>query len=118
MSQAELTHIDNRFWIMFWDVFRQVLRGDHDKPFTIYLELIQFSLPPLLKVLPAEEPVRQKLLRAFFNKDTRATAEHLQALMAAYIEARQTIVRRFHLQFEPDGRFETEIQRIVENKVR
>lgn len=118
MTQEELAHIDNRFWVMFWDVFRQVLRGDYDKPFTIYLELIQFSLPPLLKALPAEEPARQKLLHVYFNKDTRATAVHLQTLLTAYLEARQTIIRRFHLQFEPDGRFETEIQRIVKNKVK
>ena len=43
LSAAELTALDERFWIMLWDAFRLLLRGDGDKPFTIYLELLHFS---------------------------------------------------------------------------
>jgi hypothetical protein len=101
---------------MFWDVFRQVLRGESDKPFTVYLELIHFTLPPLLKAMPPEEPARQKLLNVYFSKDTKATAVHLKTLLNAYLAARQAIVQRSHLQFQANTRFESEIKRIVENK--
>jgi len=116
LTNNELEKLDERFWIMFWDVFRQVLRGDHDKPFTVYLELLHFSLPPLLRVLPPEEPARQRLLNAYFNKDSKTTAVHLRTLLESYIEARTAVIRRLHLQFLPDSRFESEIKRLVQNK--
>jgi hypothetical protein len=56
LTAAELTALDERFWIMLWDTYRLLRRGDADKPFTIYLELLHFSLPPLLHVLPPEDP--------------------------------------------------------------
>lgn len=118
LSDHDLTQLDERFWIMFWDVFRQVLRGDNDKPFTVYLELLHFSLPPLLNILPPEEPVRQKLLNAYFSKDSETTAVHLRTLLGAYLEARTAVVRRLHLQFVPDTRFENEIKRLVESKTK
>lgn len=116
LTAAELQRLDDRFWIMFWDVFRLVIRGDHDKPFTIYLELLHFSLPPLLSILPPEEPARQGLLQAYFNKDTKATAGHLRNLLEAYLAARTAVIRRLNLQFSADTRFEAEIKKLVENK--
>lgn len=117
LTTAELERLDERFWIMFWDVWRQVLRGSYDKPFTIYLELLHFSLPPLLNALPPEEPARQGLLRAYFGQDTGATAVHLRHLLAAYLEARTAVVRRLNLLFTPQTRFENDIQRLVNSKV-
>jgi hypothetical protein len=114
ISTAELAELDDRFWVMFWDVFRLLLRGDHDKPFTIYLELLHFSLPPLLHVLPLEEPVRQNLLRASFSHDTQATAVQMAKLLRAYLAARAKVVERLHLAFVPNNPFENEIMRMVE----
>ncbi len=118
MTAAELEQLDERFWVMFWDVYRQVLRGDRDKPFTVYLELLHFTLPPLLTVLPPEEPARQGLLAAYFNRDTKATAVHLRELVAAYLAARTAVVRRLHLLFTPDTRFENEIQKLMQTKAK
>jgi hypothetical protein len=116
MTAAELEQLDERFWVMFWDVYRQVLRGDRDKPFTIYLELLHFTLPPLLALLPPEEPARQGLLTAYFNQDTKATASHLRELLAAYLAARTAVIRRLQLLYMPDTRFENEIQKLMQNK--
>ena len=44
----ELIAIDQRFWIMFWDVLRLLARGDSNKPFQVYLQLLSYSLPPFL----------------------------------------------------------------------
>ncbi|MBX3057284.1 MAG: hypothetical protein KF770_12510 [Anaerolineae bacterium] len=118
MTAAELEQLDERFWVMFWDVYRQVLRGDRDKPFTIYLELLHFTLPTLLAVLPPEEPARQGLLTAYFNRDTKATAVQLRELLAAYLAARTAVVRRLHLMFTPDTRFENEIQKLMQTKAK
>jgi hypothetical protein len=117
LSAAELTALDERFWIMLWDAFRLLLRGDGDKPFTIYLELLQFSLPPLLHVLPPEEPARAPLLRAQFNQDTKGTAVHLANLLQAYLQARTAVVQRLHLDFNPDTRFETAVQNLIKSKL-
>ncbi len=113
LTTAELTALDERFWVMFMDVYRLLKRGDYDKPFTIYLELLHFTLPPLLRVLPPEEPARQKLLRANFSHDTKATARQLVDLLEAYVGARTAVIRRFHLDFVVDDRFETAVRRVI-----
>jgi len=113
ISTAELEKIDSRFWVMFWDALRLLLRGDHDKPFTIYMELLHFSLPPLLGVLPREHAARQRLLIADFTKDTRRTARHLSELLQAYIDARSAVVERLNLAFSPDAQFESFIRGLV-----
>ena len=116
ITSQELKQIDDRFWVMFMDVFRLLLRGDHDKPFTIYLELLYFTLPPLLRVLPPEEPARSALLEAHFNRDTRATRRHMAQLLAAYVAARSAVIRRLDLAFMPNNAFETQIQQLVQRK--
>lgn len=116
MTGQELKQIDDRFWVMFMDVFRLLLRGDHDKPFTVYLELLHFTLPPLLRLLPPEEPARPALLQAQFNRDMQATRRHLAHLLDAYLAARSAVVSRLDLAFVPDNAFETQIQRLVKRK--
>ena len=116
ISLAELTTLDNRFWVMYWDVLRQVLRGDHQKPFTVYLELMYFALPPLLRVLPPEDPTHAHLLQASFSKDTKTTAVHLKQLLTAYLEARTAVNRRLNLGFMPNSSFENGITQIVKRK--
>ncbi len=117
ISSAELKAIDNRFWITYWDVLRRILRGDNDKPFPVYLQLLHFTLPPLLHTLPPEEPARAPLQVALFNPDTQVTAVHLKTLLTAYLAARTAVIQRLHLDFQIDTRFETDMQRIVNNKI-
>lgn len=118
LSATDLDRLDERFWVTFWDVFRQVARGDHNKPFTTYIELLHVTLPPLLNVLPLEDPARPALLNAYFNRDTKATAVQLNGLLTAYLAARTAVVRRLNLMFTPDTRFENEVQRLVQNKLK
>jgi hypothetical protein len=113
-SGSELTALDERFWVMFWDVYRQILRGDRSKPFPAYLELLHLTLPPLLRTLPPEDPAYQGLLNAYYTQDMKATAANLRQLLAAYLAARAALVRRLNLPFNPDTAFESQIQRIVE----
>ncbi len=117
LTATELATLDERFWVMLWDAFRLLLRGDGDKPFTIYLELLHFTLPPLLRVLPPEDPARQPLLHAQFNQDTQATAVHLQNLLQSYLNARTAVIQRLHLDFSPDTRFETAVQNLIKSKI-
>ena len=88
-------------------------RGDFDKPFTIYLDLLSFTLPPLLHALPANDPAREGLINAFYSRDAVATAAHLASLMEAYITARSAIIQRYHLQSMGDQAFESEIRRFI-----
>ncbi|RMG91944.1 MAG: hypothetical protein D6706_17600 [Chloroflexi bacterium] len=118
LTTEELIHLDERFWVMFWDVFRLLLRGDHDKPFTVYLELLHFTLPPLLRVLPPEEPARRALLQATYQQDTRVTRQHLGQLLGAYLAARTAVVQRLDLAFTPHNTFESAVKRLVERWAR
>ncbi len=113
LTADELTALDNRFWVMFMDVFRLLKRGDYDKPFTVYLELLHFTLPLLLRALPPEEPARQQLLRASYSQDTQETAVHIANLLTAYLAARAAVIRRFDLGFVVDDRFETAVQQLI-----
>lgn len=113
LTAAELAALDERFWVMFMDVYRLRRRGDADKPFTIYLELLYFTLPPLLNVLPPEEPARQALLRADYGANSQQTLAGLRALLAAYVAARTAVIRRFDLDFAVDSRFETAVQQLI-----
>ena len=117
-TRDELVALDDRFWIMFWDVFRILLRGDHDKPFTVYLELMHFTLPTFLHLLPPEDSARQALLAAQFGVDTKGTAVHLHNLLNAYLAARASIINRYHLDFTPDNSFERQIQELVKKKLK
>jgi predicted nucleotidyltransferase len=114
ISSSDLIELDQRFWVMYWDALRLLARGDHDKPFTIYLEIISSILPTLLNVLPSGDPAREGLINAYFSQDTRATAKHLGALLNAYLGARQAIVQSYHLQPVGDQSFESEIRRNIQ----
>ncbi len=113
LTAAELTALDQRFWVMYWDVLRLLLRGDYEKPFTIYLELLHFTLPPLLRVLPPEDPAHQALLHAQFSHDTKATVRHMKQLLAAYLAARTAVSQRLQLNFMPDRTFENNLQTLL-----
>ena len=114
ISSSELVQLDQRFWVMYWDALRLLARGDYDKPFTIYLELLSFTLPSLLPALPENDPAREGLINAFYNRDAQATARHLAGLMDAYLAARSAIIQRYHLQPVGDAAFESEIRRLIQ----
>jgi predicted nucleotidyltransferase len=114
ITAAALADLDDRFWVMFWDAFRLLLRGDHVKPFPIYLEFAYFTLMELVRLLPPEDPAHQALIQAEFSHDTQATLAHMRRLFTAYLEARTAVVRRHNLVFERNRSFETAVRRLVE----
>jgi len=109
-----LSNIDNRFWIMFMDVYRRLLRGDHDAPYPIYIQMIYFTIPSLLELLPAEDPAHQALIDIHYSSATRTTIDHMKRLLKAYLGAREAIVQRHQLYFPVDSAFEREILRKIE----
>jgi hypothetical protein len=117
ISDAELGAIDQRFWVMFWDVLRLLARGDTDKPFPVYLQLLWSTLPDLLRVLPGTEPAHQGLINAYYSKDAKATAGQLTVLLEAYLAARSAVRRRYHLQSLGDQAFENELLRLIQRLV-
>ena len=118
ISPAELTELDNRFWVMLWDTLRLLKRGDADKPFAIYLQTLYFTLPPLLDALPPEEPARRALLYATYGGDVAATTRALGELLEAYLAARSAVIRRQNLMFPINTAFESEVRRLVERLAR
>jgi len=113
ISSDELRSIDNRFWVMFWEVLRLVVRGDLDRPFPAYLEMMQQTVPPLLRILPAGDPARAMLIQAGYTRDVQQTAGSMSTLLDAYLAARSAVIRYQHLQFETNEPFEREILRLV-----
>lgn len=116
ISSEALKELDTRFWVMFMDTFRLLLRGDYEKPFTIYLQLLHFTLPPLLRVLPVEDPAHQELLHASYSHNTKATTKQLAKLLHAYLAARTAVIRRLDLTFTTNDAFESSIKRLVARK--
>lgn len=113
ISPQDLQALDDRFWVMFWDVLRLLKRGDTGKPFTVYLELLHFSLPPLIEALPPEDSARQSLQRASYGHDAEATARSLVELLNAYLAARSAVIRRQNLPPWDHAAFEAEIRRLA-----
>lgn len=109
-----LSNLDDRFWIMLMDVYRRLLRGDHDTPYPIYLQMIYFTIPKLLELLPSEEPAHQALIDIRYTTGTDTTIKHLRRLLRAYLGAREAVVRRHQLNFPVDSAFERDILKKIE----
>jgi hypothetical protein len=103
---------------MFWGRAAPVEARRHDKPFPVYLQLLYFTLPPLLAALPPEEPARAALLRANFGGDATAALRGLGELLDAYVAARSAVIRRQNLVYPINTAFEGEVRRLVERLVR
>lgn len=114
ISPEELEHLDARFWVVFWNVYRRLLRGETDRPFPEYLSLMEEMIPPLLRILPPEDPAHQALIAAYYSHDARVTREQMRRLLQAYLGARSAVIRRTNVAFMPDGGFERAIQRLLE----
>lgn len=113
-AAATLRQIDDQFWVFFWDVYRQVWRGDVQRPFIAYLDLVAQTLPPLIALLPPDDPARRGLTSLLYTQEPAATRRHLQQLLAAYRSARSAIITRYRLDFIPDGGFEREIDKLMQ----
>ena len=118
LGSEELRLIDDRFWVMLWDIARRLKRGDADRPFAAYLKLLDATLPPLLAVLPPEEPARQALIHTVYIRDAAATLRELMGLLDAYVAARSAVIRRANMSFQVNAGFETEIRRLLERLAR
>ncbi len=116
IGNRELVQIDQRFWVMYWDILRLLVRGDTEKSFPIYLQLLHFSIPTLIEVLPPG-PERTSLFEAQFNRDRNVNTTHFRKLLKAYLRARQAIIQHHHLQFAADHSFENQIQRLVDKLI-
>lgn len=114
ISTSDLVTIDERFWVMFMDIYRLLLRGNYRKPIDVYLQLLYFTLPEILALLPENDQSLRPLIRVYFDSDTVVTAAHLRELLKAYLDARNAVVRYHKLGFMPNGPFEGEILRLVE----
>lgn len=112
ISNEELVEMDNRFWVMFMDIYRQLLRGDFDKPYPVYLELLSFTIPRLLSLLPVEDTSRRALLISHYDHDIKATIGHLRGLLGAYLDVRQAVISRYNLAFRPVAGFESAMQEL------
>lgn len=115
-SYTELKAVDEQFWVMFWDVFRLVLRGDFAKAFPVYLHLTSEVLQPLVQVLTQEDVLRLALFRARFGYDRQETLHHMRDLLTGYLGIRETMNGRYHLRFMPDTTFENAIRRLVDKQ--
>lgn len=114
ITAQELSALDRRFWVMYWEVFRLLARGELQKALPIYLEVLYFTIPRLLEVLPPDVPERSALVDVRFTRDAALTANHLRDLLDAYSAARGVIIAKFHLPMDIDQSFEREIGRLIE----
>ncbi len=114
ITAAELERLDERFWIMLWDAARQLMRGDVEKPFAIYLQLFTLTIERLLPLLPAAEPARAPLMRLQYDADPAATLRGLNELLGAYLAARERVANRYQLLLTTDPAFEREIRRLLD----
>lgn len=113
VRSADLKSLDDAFWIQFWDVYRVVRRGDTQKPFIDYVRLLADTLPNLIAWLLPNSPERQQLINLQYTLDPLATRAHLQSLVFAYRAARAAIIKQNRLDFQLNGAFEREIERVL-----
>jgi hypothetical protein len=117
IEAAAVEEIDNRFWVTFFELYRQLLRGDSERPFVVYLELLARTIPPLLSALPPEDPAYQGLLHAYYDRqDLPGTLADLRRLLDAYLAARSAVLRRHSVGYIPDTSFERALQRLLERR--
>ncbi|MCO5194191.1 MAG: nucleotidyltransferase domain-containing protein [Anaerolineae bacterium] len=113
ISGRDLTALDERFWVMFWDVYRQVRRGDTVKPFGEYLNLLAATLPTLMQLLPPDDAAHRELVNLRYTLEADATLEHMRRLLSAYQLARTAVVNRYRIAYIADGAFERSVERAM-----
>jgi predicted nucleotidyltransferase len=113
ISARELSELNETFWVLFMEVYRQVQRGDQYGPFTTYIHLLNMMIPKILNLLPADDPSYQILAQSIYDEDTTKTLQFLRLLLRSYLEARATIVDQYNLEFRLDSPFERELKKII-----
>ena len=114
ISSKMLSDLDNRYWVMYMDIYRLLMRGDSDKSYPIYLELLHVTIHYMLPLLPAGSPARLNLINAYFSQDASITLKHLKELLPAYLDARSEMVKYYNLTFTADVNFEREIMTLIQ----
>lgn len=113
VSSAELSQLDNHFYILFWDAYRRARRGTPAGGIGDYLQLISAVLPPLLDALPKQSAARNQLIDLQYSLDAARTLSHLRQLVTAYRAARSEVVGLNRIDFRPNAAFEREIDRAI-----
>lgn len=113
ISGEELKAIDDRFWIMWWDTYRQVKRGKPAKAYADYMRMLSLTLPTFLSLLPPDHSAHQQLIDIRYHRDASITLPHLRTLLDTYLAARSAIVERGRVAFIPDGAFERNMMRLL-----
>lgn len=113
ISVQALRELDDRFWVMFMDIYRQLRRGDYDRPYEVYLQLLYFTVPELLALLPEDIQARQGLIQANYGHDAKVNLRHFRELLVAYLKARDAVVQHHKLNFTPNQNFEREILKLT-----
>jgi predicted nucleotidyltransferase len=113
ISGRDLKSLDERFWVMFWDVYRQVRRGDTVKPYAEYLNLLASTLPTLTQLLPPNDAAHKALVDLHYTLDATVTRAHLKQLLVAYRAARAAIVQRYRVAYMADGAFERSLEQAL-----
>lgn len=114
ISAQALKELDDRFWVMFMDIYRQLRRGDYDQPYEVYLQLIYFTVPELLALLPEDNRARKGLIQSNYGHNANENLRHFRELLIAYLEARDAVVQHHKLNYSPDRNFEREILKLAE----
>ena len=113
VNSAELSALDNQFWVFFWDTYRRVRRGTPAGGIEDYLQLVANTLPTLLNALPKQSPTRNALIDVQYSLNADATLAHLRHLVVSYRAARDEIVQQNRIDFRPNEAFEREIDRAL-----
>lgn len=113
ISAEQLRQIDDQFWIDFWDVYRHLLRGNPEKSFASYLQLMANSLPPLLALLPTDHTAYRNLVNLHYSLNVPTTIAHCKALFQNYRAARTAIVERLKLSYTADQAFERSLEKAM-----
>lgn len=113
ITTAELLEIDRRFWIMYWDIIRQIARGDSKRPYPVYLEMLYFTFPTLLASLPEGHNARDALINIRYDINAKDSIQWLNQLIHLYIDAREAAVNFHSLQFTANNAFESEILKLL-----
>ncbi len=113
VRSADLKSLDDSFWIQFWAVYRVVRRGDTQKPFVGYIQLLAAILPKLIGWLLPNSPERQQLIDLHYTLNATTTRAHLQSLVTAYLAARAAVIKQNRLDFPIDRAFEREMARVL-----
>ncbi|MDJ0756829.1 MAG: nucleotidyltransferase domain-containing protein [Ardenticatenaceae bacterium] len=113
LSEKRMAQLDRRFWADFWEVYRLTRRGEVDRPFPVFVRLLADILPPLLENLPPELPIAQQLTQINFSRQADHNLETLKLLVVNYREARDAVVQRLRLSFQPHSAVENELMRLI-----